>query len=146
MASNTINMRLIAGTALFSAMSDSAFAERITGPAYVRDADTIVISRTEIRLYGVDAPELYTRFGRLAATFLHDLLQGETVRCDVENASMRQPLLGTCYIEVDGNNLDIAAILVSVGHALDCQAISGGRYRNLEQPDVRSRFTPAEYC
>ncbi len=146
MASSSMKMRLIVGTALFAAVSDSALAEQITGAAYVRDADTTVISRTEIRLYGVDAPEPYTRLGRQAAIFLHDLLQGETVRCDVENASMGEPLLGTCYIEVDGNYLDIAAILVSVGHALDCQAISGGRYRNLEQPEVRSRFTPAEYC
>lgn len=141
-----MTIRLTAASVLFAAFSTNACAEQLAGRAYVRDADTIVISRTEIRLHGVDAPEFFTRYGRLAANFLHELLQGQTVRCELEVAFVGEPTLGICYIEVDGNTSDIAVTLVSAGHALDCQAISGGRYSILEQPDARSRLTPADYC
>jgi endonuclease YncB( thermonuclease family) len=126
-ACDTITITLTAASVLLAVFSTNAFAEQLAGPAYVRDADTISISPMAIRLYGVDAPKLYTRYGRLAAHFLCEFLHGQTVRCKQKVAFVGDPTLEICYTEVDGSSSNIAATVVFASHAWDCQAFSGGR-------------------
>ena len=71
-------------TCLILAFSmDAALAREVSGTARVRDADTIVVAGTPVRLNGIDAPENSTRAGRDATNFMKRLLRGETVACSL---------------------------------------------------------------
>ncbi|WP_273524962.1 thermonuclease family protein [Rhodosalinus sediminis] len=124
----------------------TAEARQIDGTAYVRDADTIVVAGTPVRLNGIDAPETSTRYGRAAKAFMARLLRGEQVVCDLNGERTYDRWVGTCYISVDGQWTDVGAIVVANGHALDCRRYSGGRYRSLEPAGARSRLPQAGYC
>ena len=125
---------------------NTALANEVSGEARVRDADTIVVSGTPVRLNGIDAPENSTRAGMEATQFMKRLLQGETVACDLNGERTYDRWVGVCHIKVDGRWTDIGAIIVSNGHALDCRRYSGGRYRALEPTGARGRLRQARYC
>ena len=134
-------------TCLILAFSmDAAIAREVSGTARVRDADTIVVAGTPVRLNGIDAPENSTRAGRNATNFMKRLLRGETVACSLNGQKTYDRWVGVCYIEVDGQWSDIGAIVVANGHALDCRRYSGGRYRSLEPSGARQRLRQARYC
>jgi micrococcal nuclease len=131
---------------LVNVLSTSAMARELTGAAHVRDADTIVVEGTAVRLGGVDAPETSNSYGREATTFMRRLLSGKIVSCELNGERTYDRWVGICFIDVDGQPADIGAILISNGHALDCQRYSGGRYRSLEPAGARSRLRQANYC
>ena len=108
----------------------------------VRDADTIVVDGTPVRLQGVDAPELKTRAGKDARRWMVNYLAGKAVECDLNGERSYDRWIGVCY--VDG--VDIGGAVIAAGHALDCKRYSGGRYRHLETPAGRSRIKRAGYC
>lgn len=108
----------------------------------VRDADTIVVDGTPVRLQGVDAPELKTRAGKDARRWMVNYLAGKEVQCDLTGERSYDRWIGVCY--VDG--VDIGGAVIAAGHALDCKRYSGGRYRHLETPAARSRIKRARYC
>ena len=118
----------------------------LTSPAIaqvqIRDADTIVVSGTPVRLNGVDAPELGTRAGRDARRWMVNYLDGRSIECELNGERTHDRWVGICY--ADGE--DIGAALISAGHALDCRRYSGGRYAHLETPAARSRIRRANYC
>ena len=118
----------------------------LTSPAIaqvqIRDADTIVVSGTPVRLNGVDAPELGTRAGRDARRWMVNYLNGSSIECDLNGERTHVRWVGICY--ADGE--DIGAALIAAGHALDCRRYSGGRYAHLETPAARSRIRRASYC
>ncbi|GFE67220.1 thermonuclease family protein [Litoreibacter roseus] len=118
----------------------------VAAPAFaqvqIRDADTIVVSGTPVRLNGVDAPELGTSAGRDARRWMVNYLSGRTVECDLNGERTHDRWVGVCY--ADGE--DIGAALIAAGHALDCRRYSGGRYAHLETPAARSRLRRAGYC
>ena len=108
----------------------------------VRDADTIVVDGTPVRLQGVDAPELTTRAGKDARRWMVNFLSGKSVDCDLNGERTYDGWVGICY--VDGR--DFGAGVIAAGHALDCRRYSGGRYRHLETPAAKSRIRRARYC
>lgn len=108
----------------------------------VRDADTIVVQGTPVRLNGVDAPELKLRAGKDAKRWMINHLRGKEVTCDLNGERTYDRWVGICY----ANGLDIGAAVISAGHALDCKRYSGGRYRHLETPAAKSRIRRARYC
>lgn len=57
---------LLACIFAFCITSAVAEAREVRGTAYVRDADTVVVTGTAVRLNGVDAPETSNRYGREA--------------------------------------------------------------------------------
>jgi len=124
----------------------SAQARQIDGSAYVRDADTIVVAGTPVRLNGVDAPETSTLQGRNAKSFMERLLRGKRVVCDLNGKRTYDRWVGTCFIDIEGQWTDVGAIVIANGNALDCRRYSGGRYRSLEPTGARSRLTQARYC
>jgi len=126
--------------------TSSAQAREIDGTAYVRDADTVVVAGTPVRLNGVDAPETSTLPGRDAKAFMERLLKGKRVVCELNGKRTYDRWVGTCFINVDGQWADIGAIVIANGNALDCRRYSGGRYRSLEPAGARSRLTQARYC
>lgn len=124
----------------------TAEAREISGTSHVRDGDTIVVAGTAVRLNGIDAPETSNRYGREAKFFMERLLRGQTVTCDLNGDRTYDRWVGTCFIDVDGQSVDIGAIIIANGHALDCRRYSGGRYRSLEPAGARSRLRQANYC
>ncbi|WP_375173700.1 thermonuclease family protein [Pseudooceanicola sp.] len=109
---------------------------------HVRDADTIVVDGTPVRLNGVDAPELNSRAGQDAKRWMLNFLRGRSVNCELNGDRTHDRWVGICY--ADGQ--DIGAAVIAAGHALDCQRYSGGRYRHLETPAAKSRLRRASYC
>lgn len=109
---------------------------------YIRDADTIVVDGTPVRLNGVDAPELGTQSGRNAKRWVVNYLRGKSVTCDLNGERTHDRWVGVCY----ANGQDLGAAVIAAGHALDCARYSGGRYRHLETPAAKSRLKRAKYC
>ena len=142
MLKRTLSYALVASCLVATA----AEAREVSGTAYVRDADTVVVAGTPVRLNGVDAPETSNRYGRAAKTFMERLLHGRTVTCDLNGDRTYDRFVGTCFITDDGKQYDIGAVVISNGHALDCRRYSGGRYRSLEPAGARSRLPQANYC
>lgn len=137
---------LVLCAAITTIFATSVLAREINGSAYVRDGDTIVVSGTPVRLNGIDAPETSNRYGREAKTFMQRLLRGKNVTCDLNGERTYDRWVGVCFIEHDGSLVDIGAVLIANGHALDCRRYSGGRYRSLEPAGARSRLRQANYC
>ncbi|MFT5631065.1 MAG: micrococcal nuclease [Gammaproteobacteria bacterium] len=108
----------------------------------MRDADTIVVDGTAVRLNGVDAPELKTRSGQNGKRWMVNYLRDKQVHCDLNSERTYDRWVGVCF--ADGN--DIGAAVIAAGHALDCRRYSGGRYRYLETPAAKSRIRRATYC
>lgn len=114
----------------------------LSASLHVRDADTIVVDGTPVRLNGVDAPELKTSAGKDARRWVVNYLRGKSITCELNGERTYDRWVGVCF--ADGE--DIGAAVIAAGHALDCRRYSGGRYRNLETPAARSRIKRAGYC
>ncbi len=109
----------------------------LEGPVYVVDGDTIVIRKTQIRLFGVDAPEIDHPFGNKAKWALVSLCKGQTVRAEVMEQDSHGRTVARCYLH-DGR--DLSAEMVKLGLALDWPKFSGGEYCSLEMPDARKKL------
>lgn len=113
----------------------------LQGSAYVVDGDTLVIQKTQIRLFGVDAPELDHPHGKNAKWALISLCKGKTVRAEVFAQDAHGRTVARCYLQ-DGR--DLSAEMVKVGLAIDWPKFSGGEYRSLEIPGVRKKLWLAD--
>lgn len=113
----------------------------LTGPAYVTDGDTIRIERTQVRLFGVDAPELNHPYGKQAKWALHKLCKGQIVRAEVTDEDGHGRTVARCYLP-DGR--DLSAEMVKQGLAIDWPKFSGGIYKDLEMPDARKKLFLAD--
>jgi micrococcal nuclease len=127
---------------LFLALTLISGHQVLAGSIYVRDADTIVVDGTPVRLNGVDDPELGSRSGQNAKRWMVNFLRGKSVRCDLNGERTYDRWVGVCF----ANGQDIAAAVIAAGHALDCARYSGGRYGHLETPAAKSRLIRAGYC
>ena len=125
------------------ALSAAAAGERLAGRARVLDGDTIVVSGITVRLKGVAAPEV-AHFGEPGAggeeakAFMVELVEGETVVCDLTQERTHGRRVGWCYR--DGQ--DVAEALIRAGLARDCPRFSAGRYAAVE-PSIGTRVAPA---
>lgn len=124
------------------ALALCVIATQAIAQVQVRDADTIVVSGTPVRLNGIDAPELGARAGQDARRWMVNYLRGKSVECDLNGERSYDRWIGICY----ANGEDIGAAVIRAGHALDCGRYSGGRYRHLETPAAKSRLRRARYC
>ncbi|MCX7890016.1 MAG: thermonuclease family protein [Rhodobacteraceae bacterium] len=110
---------------------------RLCGRCWVMDGDTIVIGGQNIRIAGIDAPELDHPYGYVARSALIRLCRGHEVTATVTGGLSYGRLVAVCHLP-DGR--DIAAEMVRMGMALDWPKHSGGRYRGLEPPGARRRL------
>ncbi len=113
----------------------------IRGPCYVVDGDTIVIGGQNIRLSGIDAPEMDHPYGRNAKWHLVKLTKGQTVTAVFHGEQTHAREVATCYLP-DGR--DLSAEMVKAGMAIDWPKFSGGKYRHLETPEARKLLWRAD--
>lgn len=113
----------------------------LEGAAYVTDGDTITIKKTQIRLFGVDAPELKHPYGQKAKWAMVKLCKGHKVRAEVTQKDAHGRTVARCYLP-DGR--DLSAELVKQGLAIDWPKFSGGVYRKMETPDARKKLWLAD--
>ncbi|WP_282118339.1 thermonuclease family protein [Ruegeria atlantica] len=128
--------------ALFAAANLATAGQTIEGKARVIDGDKIVVSGVKVRLNGVDAMELGTEAGQQAKAAMSKIVHRQTVTCELNGERSYDRMIGICY----ANGNDVAVVLIANGYALDCARYSGGRYRNLETTEARSRLKQAGYC
>ena len=113
----------------------------LTGSAYVVDGDTMVIQKIQIRLFGVDAPEMDHPFGKNAKWALGALCKGKSIRAEVTEQDAHGRTVAKCYLE-DGR--DLSAEMVKLGLAIDLPKFSGGEYSSMEVPGVRKKLWLAD--
>lgn len=116
-------------------------ANVLEGSAYVVDGDTIKIKRTQVRLFGVDAPEINHPYGKKAKWALVSLCKGQKVRAVVTAEDTHGRTVAKCYLE-DGR--DLSAEMVKLGMAIDWPKFSDGKYKSLEVPDARKKLWLAD--
>ena len=109
----------------------------IYGAAYVVDDDTIVIQKTQIRLFGIDAPELDHPYGQKAKWAMVALCKGQKIRAVITEKDAYDRTVAKCFLP-DGR--DLSAEMVKIGMAIDWPKFSGGIYRALETPDARKKL------
>ena len=113
----------------------------IEGRARIVDGDTIVINKTQIRLFGIDAPEIDHPYGQKAKWALVSLCKGHTVRTEVTDVDTYGRTVGKCLLP-DGR--DLSAEMVKMGLALDWPKFSGGIYHSMETGDARKKLWLAD--
>ena len=113
----------------------------IEGPAYVTDGDTITIQGTQVRLYGIDAPELDHPYGKKAKWAMVRLCRGHRIRAEVAEEDTYGRTVAKCFLP-DGS--DLSAEMVKLGLAIDWPKFSGGQYSHLEITGVRKKLWLAD--
>lgn len=93
--------------------------EKLEGPAYIIDGDSLRIQKTEIRLFGVDAPEINHPYGQKAKWKLLELCKGQRITAEITAIDHFGRAVAKCYLP-DGT--DVSAEVVrkdtrSTGHA-----------------------------
>jgi len=113
----------------------------VRGSAYVVDGDTLIIQQTQVRLFGIDAPELNHPHGNRAKWALVSLCKGKMVQAGIIAQDAHGRTVAKCWLE-DGR--DLSAEMVKLGLAIDWPKFSGGKYRSLEVPGVRKKLWLAD--
>jgi endonuclease YncB( thermonuclease family) len=113
----------------------------LRGPAYVVDGDTIKIQKTQIRLFGIDAPEMNHPYGKKAKWAMVKLCKGQVISAEVTDTDDHGRTVAKCALP-DGR--DLSAELVKLGLAIDWPKFSGGIYRHLEPDGVRKKLWLAD--
>lgn len=125
---------LLAGLAVAALLAPGQ--EEIAGRASAIDGDSLKVDGVELRLFGVDAPELAQiceregepwRCGRDAKAVLAEMIRGEIVACRVTGRDRYRRRLARC--EVGGR--DIGRVMVSEGWAVG--------YGDYEREENRAR-------
>lgn len=114
---------------------------KVIGRAQIIDGDSIRIKKTEIRLFGVDAPEIAHPYGQKAKWALVKLCKGQDVTAEIVNVDTHGRTVAKCLLP-DGR--DLSAEMVKLGLAIDWPKFSGGEYRVFEPPGVRRQLWLAD--
>ena len=114
---------------------------RLLGRAKIVDGDSLVIQGKEIRLFGIDAPELAHPYGKTAKYALRNLCKGQTIRAEYVMTDHHGRTVSRCYLE-DGR--DLSGEMPKLGLASDWPKFSGVLYRDLETPDSRRKLWLAD--
>lgn len=122
--------------AAFLVANVEAAAQTITGPATVRDGDTIVVNRVPVRLNGLACPELNEPGGWAAKKQMIRMTKDQLVTCMLNGERTRDRMVGIC---TNKRGMDFAAKMVASGACRDCERFSGGRYRKYETAASRQR-------
>lgn len=107
--------------ALILALASPAAAQTVTGLPVVVDGDSLRFPSADVRLYGIDAPELRQTCGapawpcgQAAADHLRALIAGRPVACDWRDTDRFGRFVGLCR----AGGRDLSAGMVEAGMAL----------------------------
>lgn len=113
----------------------------IKGAAYVIDGDTVTINKKQVRLFGIDAPEIDHPYGKNAKWALVKLCKGHMVQAEITDKDDYGRAVAHCTLP-DGR--DLSAEMVKLGLAIDWPKFSGGKYSKLETHDARRKLWLAD--
>ena len=116
--------------------------EVIVGKCYVIDGDTIVINKTHIRLFGIDAPELNHPWGKKAKWEMVNICKGHVITATLDGLSSHNRVVATCRLP-DGT--DLSEEMVRRGLAIDWPKHSGGKYAVFEVDGIRKKLWRCHY-
>lgn len=115
--------------------------EVICGKARIIDGDSLIIRKTQIRLFGVDAPEINHPYGQKAKWALVNLCKGLEIRAEIIEKDAHDRTVAHCSLP-DGR--DLSAEMVKLGLAIDWPKFSGGKYRQMEPVGIRKKLWLAD--
>lgn len=113
-----------------AALNERAGSETFGGATRIIDGDSLMVGGVEVRLYGIDAPELHQRCdrdgrevqcGREAARALVALIAGQPVSCRRRDRDRYGRTVAICTVE----EVDLGRAMVAAGHAVAYGAYSG---------------------
>lgn len=122
-------MRHVLAAAALLAVSASANGQALSGPVRAVDGDTLVMTGTRIRLFGIDAPEAAQTCDRAgeawacgsdAGAVLAGLVAGKQVSCTQRDRDDYGRVVATCTV----GRVDLAAEMVGSGHAIAYRSYS----------------------
>lgn len=127
------------GIALFAFFLHASPAGAGEQKLYIKDGDSFVLGRQEIRLWGIDAVELHQfcdksgeeyPCGRQAREFLVRLIDDPAkLECEEKPRSGKETrTVARCFIEGE----DVAGLMVQSGWAIDYSYFSHGFYKKAE--------------
>jgi endonuclease YncB( thermonuclease family) len=101
--------------------------------ASVHDGDTLTLSGSKVRIWGIDAPELKQKCGGsacgvVARDALQELVKGRVVTCVQKDRDRYQRVVSSCQV----SGADLGEQMVRSGNALDYRRYSLGRYRQAD--------------
>ena len=109
---------------LVVSFSSAAHAQApVFGPGRAKDGDSLTVGGTEVRLYGIDAPEWDQTCqrggeewscGEAAAEKLSQLVTGKNVVCSTVGTDEHKRILGRCMVGAT----DLNRAMVASGHAV----------------------------
>ena len=94
-------------------------------PSDVHDGDTFRFGQTRIRIAGVDAPELETRYGDAARRALIAVIGSGDVACRDTGARSYRRVVARC---INAQGQDLSAVMARSGWAVDWWSFSCGAY------------------
>jgi endonuclease YncB( thermonuclease family) len=104
-------------------LASAVQAQDVTGTARAIDGDSLRVGTTEVRLFGIDAPE-YRQTCRVgwsnlncgadAAVALRSLVDDRQLICSVRDRDVYRRTVATCRLE----GIDVAETLLRQGHAI----------------------------
>lgn len=105
----------------------TAMCLTIAAGAYsVIDGDTLrVTDAPNIRIWGIDAPEMDTPAGPAARDAMDAIAAGRDLTCAVRDVDRYGRIVARCF---EPGGADLACALVRTGHAHDWPRYSGGFY------------------
>lgn len=137
---------VVALALLLAALAGGATAavspETVEGFPEIVGAGTVRIGVETIRLHGIATAPLGNPVEIEARGWLHRRIANRRVYCHFDPTAEKQENArpGTCEIE----GLDLSALLVEAGMAVDCPSRSKGRYRVQQQRAEAAGFSMAE--
>lgn len=142
---------------VMTAWSPAAAQSGTSGIARAKDGDSLMVGQTEVRLFGIDAPELHQtcqRDGRAwacgaeAAARLASLVNGKSVSCEKVDTDQYRRTVARCRV----GSMDVNRAMVALGYAVAYRHYSSDYVSAEESARVSRRglwsgtFTlPSEY-
>lgn len=114
---------IAAATGLAYVLTQSQTPAALSGRARIIDGDSLAVGGVEVRLFGIDAPELFQRCtregrevqcGREALRHLVALIAGQPVTCQRRDIDRYGRMVAVCSIE----GVDLGRAMVAAGHAV----------------------------
>lgn len=122
-------LRLLALLSVALLPAAPAGAESVSGRTTVVDGDSLVVAGRQIRIWGIDAPEMSRRAGVRAKRYLRDLIAENAVRCEDNGLRIGGQIMAQCFL----GTVDLGRVMVLSGNARDWQRYSRGYYRHALQ-------------